>query len=159
MENEVSFCDVFSSELLSKTYNLFEAHINQDLIIKTFPELIRSNLLKGREWEKLQTVLLAYGMSLTKNEISEFLESNCYRVWFAKKHLDGHNFSDLEKSALAGYAFWKDNSVEGDKIDIFINEQRSFCSKDFVNTVFKCNIEGYVADYASFLALEHSKLN
>lgn len=155
----LSFNDIFSPDLLSKVYSTFEKHINQETISTPFPDTVKSEVLVGTDWENLLKILTNHNALMDKDEASKFLEFNCYNVWFAKKQLEGHEFTDLEKSALAGFAFYYDNAAEEDTIDKFVTEQRGFASKEFISSVFNTNITGYVKEYQEFLNAEKARVN
>lgn len=157
-DNFVPYTDIFTPNFLADLYVLFQNHVNETFFTTAFPEKIKQNMTTGREWENSCKIMKNLEMGWSEEEVCNFLEQLCYNTWFAQMQTAGHSFTDHEKSALAGFAFYADSSHDEDypflSIDEQIQEMRSSTPQIFIDKVFDMNVGAMVAQYNRFTQKE-----
>lgn len=150
----VPFTDIIGQGTITKLYNLFETYINQDVLPENFHEVIKRDLFPSFEWENTLKVMHNLKIKVGETELLQFLESNCYRVWFAQQSLENKVFNNNEKSAMVGFTFFLseseyDEEYPYESVHEQVNEQRQV-SPEFNDFAFNANIKSFICDYQKF---------
>lgn len=157
-EDFVPYTDIFGLIFLTDLFTAFQEHINAETLTGTFREKIKANLFQGREWENAQKIMGNLEMGLSDDEVAIFLEQLAYRVYFPQMEMSGHKFTDKEKTALAGFAFFADNCDDEDypfpTIEEQIVEMGQNSHPEFIEFVFTSNLKGLLVEHTKFLHKE-----
>jgi hypothetical protein len=149
----VSFMDVFDNSFLEEVYVAFGKWANTPDMTQDFSTVVYRDVLVGLAWENTNKILNNLGVSLKKEDVCLFLQSHCFMVWFPKKVLAEHQFTELEKSALCSWIFFCEGDDEDDDQELFqaVNEIRKEASAYFIDIAFRANLESYVIHYREFM--------
>lgn len=153
----VPFTSFMSEETLSVLYKTFENYINNE-ITEDFCDVIAREVFTTEAWHNTKKLMANMKLSATEDEMSLFLEGNCYRIWFPMEYINGRNFNKLEKSALVGFSIFTDSMADKgypyNSVHEQIIELKESFSEDFKNVIFKANIEALKVEHDKFYARE-----
>jgi len=156
-EDFTPYTDIFNFDFLSDLFVKFQSHINQETFTANFQEKITSDLFQGLNWENSKKIMINLNIGWSDEEVAQFLEQLSYRIWFPQMEMSGHTFTEKEKAALAGFAFFEDGQHDEDypykTIDQAVIEMRS-SHTSFIDFVFTSNLKGMVGEHTKFIQKE-----